>query len=87
MQRMAGVELGSERRLAVVERHGDGEHLEGRAHLEDAGGQPVDAGGIVGLARIVGVVVRLRHQRDHLAGIDVEDQAGGGLGVKFLARS
>ena len=83
LQRMAGIETRAQRRLAGIERHRDGEHLEGRAHFIDAGGQPVDAGRIVGLARIVGVVVGLRSERDHLAGIDVEHDAGGGLGLEI----
>ena len=75
-----------ERHLAGIERHRQGQRLEGRAHLVDAGGQAVDAGRIVGLARIVGVVVRHRHHGDDLAGVDVEDEAGRGLGLVLLAR-
>ena len=86
MQRMARIEARAQRHLAGVERHRHRQHLEGRAHLVDAGGQPVDAGRIVGLARIVRIVVGLRHQRDDLAGIDVEDDAGRGLGLELLAR-
>ena len=60
--------------------------MKDRAHLVDAGGEPVDAGRIVRLARIVGIVVGLRHQRDDLSGIDVDDHAGRGFGLEFLAR-
>ncbi len=75
-----------ERHLAAVERHRQSERLEGRAHLVDAGGEPVNAGRVVRLARIVGIVIRLGYERDDLAGIDVDDNAGRGLGLEFRAR-
>ena len=36
--------------------------------------------------RIVGVEVGQRHHRDDLAGVDVDDHAGGRLGLEFVAR-
>ena len=35
---------------------------------------------------LFGIEVRLRHHRDDLAGVDVGDDAGGGLRLEFLAR-
>ena len=58
--------------LAGIERHGNGEGLERRTHLVDAGGQPVDAGRIERFARIVRVEIRLRNHRDNFAGTDIE---------------
>jgi hypothetical protein len=60
LKRMAGIEGGLERDLAGVECHREGERLEGRAHLVHAGGEPVNAGRIERLARIVGVVIGYR---------------------------
>ena len=85
-QRHAHVPHRVHRRLAGIERHRQRQDLEGRAHLVDAGGQPVDARRIVGFLRIVRIEVRLRHHRDDLAGVDVEDQAGRRLGLELLAR-
>ncbi len=86
LQRMAGIDRRPERELAGVERHGERQRLERRAHLVDAGGEPVDAGGIERLTRIVGIVVRLRHHGDDLAGAHVGDDAGGGDRLELLTR-
>ena len=85
VQRAAGIVHRIERGLAGIQRHRQRQRLEGRAHLVDAGRQPVDAVGIVGLARIVRIEVRQRHHRHDFAGPDVGDEAGGRLGlVLFL---
>ena len=86
-QRAARVEGRIERDLAGVERHGDGQRLEGRAHLVDAGGEPVDVVGIERLLRIARIVVGHRHHRDDFAGTHVENEAGGGLGLELLLRA
>ena len=83
-QRHAGVEGRGERHLAGIQRHRQGQRLEGRAHFINAGRKPVDAGGIDRLARIVGVVIGERDERDHLAGAHVSEEARRGLGVEFL---
>ncbi|MGY3456969.1 hypothetical protein ACVWW5_002419 [Bradyrhizobium sp. LM3.4] len=70
--------------LAGIERHRQRERLEGRAHLVDAGGQAIDAVGVVRFLRIVGIEVRKGDHRHDLAGLDVGDDAGGGLGVVLL---
>ena len=72
--------------LAGVERHRQRQRLEGRAHLEHAGGQAVDAGRIVRLLRIVRIVVRHRDHRDDLAGPHVGDETGRGLGLVLVLR-
>ena len=86
LQRPARVERGVEADLAGIERHRERKRLEGRAHLVHAGGEPVDAGRIERLARVVGVVIRYRHHRDDLAGARVGDEAGGRLGLELVAR-
>ena len=72
--------------LPEFERHGDGERLEGRSHLEHAGGEPIDARRIERLVRIVGVVVGLRNHGDDLAAAHIEDDAGGGNRLELGAR-
>ncbi len=72
--------------MPEFERHGHGEGLERRAHLVNAGGQPVDARRIERFARIIRIVVRLRDQRDDLAGAHIEHEAGGGERVEFCPR-
>ena len=84
MQRTAGIVQGVEIGLAGIQRHRQRQRLEGRAHLVDAGGQAVDAVGIVRLLRIVRIEVGQRHHRDDLAGPDVGDEAGGRLGLVFF---
>ena len=85
VQRAARVVQRVEIGLAGIERHRQRQRLEGRAHLEHAGGQAVDAIGIVRFLRIVRIEVRQRDHRDDLAGLDVGDEAGGRLGlVLFL---
>ena len=85
-QRAARVEFGVEIHAPAIEPHRQGQRLEGRTHFIDAGGQPVDARRIVGFLRIVRIVIGFRRHGDDLAGVDVEDQAGRGLGAEFLAR-
>jgi hypothetical protein len=85
-QRHARVERRFQRYLAGIQRHRDGERLEGRSHFVDAGGQPIDARRIERLTRIVGVVIRLRHHGDDLAGAHVEDDASSGQRLEFSAR-
>ncbi len=84
VQRPARVPLRVEIVLAGIQRHRQREGLEGRAHLVDAGGQPVDAIGIVRLLGIVGIEIRQRHQCDDLAGPDIRHQAGRRLGVELV---
>ena len=85
MQRAARIVQRVEIGLAGIQRHRQRQRLEGRTHLVDAGGQAVDAVGIVRLLRIVRIEIRQRHHRDDLAGLDVGDEAGGRLGlVLFL---
>ena len=86
-QRAARIEARTERDLSGIERHRHGQRLEGRAHLEHAGGQAVNAGRIERLARIVRVVIRHRHHRDDFAGANVGDQTRGrDLDLVFLLR-
>src|SRR6266545_2902027 len=85
LQRTAGIERRFERDLTGVERHRDGERLEGRAHLEHTGGEAVDASRIEGLAWIVGVVVRHRHQRDDLTGAHISQEARSRYGLELGA--
>ena len=84
MQRPARIPQRVEIVFAAVERHRERERLEGRTHLVDAGGQAIDAIGVVRFLRIVRIEVRHRDHRDDLAGVDVGDEARGGLGVKLL---
>ena len=86
LQRATGVDRGLERELAGVERHREGERLEGGAHLVDAGGEAIDAGGVERLARIVGVVVGNRDHRDDLARAHVGEKTGHRQGLEFRAR-
>ena len=66
------------RHRAAVERHGEGEALEDRAQLEDAGRHAVEPVRLQRVDRVVGVVVGQRGHGHDLAGMDVEDDAGGG---------
>ena len=75
LQWMASIEGGFERDLAGVERHGDGERLERRAHLENTSGEAVDARRLERLARIVRVVVRHRDHRDDLTRAHIGENA------------
>ena len=84
VQRPARIPQRVETVFAGIERHRERERLEGRAHLVDAGGQAVDAVGVVRFLRIVRIEIRHRDHRHHLAGLDVGDETGGRLGVKFL---
>ena len=84
MQRPARIPQRIEIVFAGIERHREREGLEGRAHLVDAGGQAIDAIGIVRFLRIVRIEIRQRDHRDDLAGPDVGDEAGGRLGVELL---
>jgi hypothetical protein len=63
---------------AGVERHGGGEALEGRAHLEDADRGAVHLVWIERFVAIVRVVVRQRAHAENLAGLDVQDDADPG---------
>ena len=69
-----------------VQRHRDGKSLEGRAHLEHAGGQTIDACRIQRLVRIVGVVIRLRNHGDDFAGTHIQDQARGSKRLELGVR-
>ena len=81
-QAVARVDARAEIDLAGVEGHRERQRLEGRAHLIDADIDPVDARRVPGHVRgIVGIVVGQRFQRDDLAGVDVDDGPGGGLGA------
>ena len=71
--------------LPEFERHGDGERLEGRAHLEHARGQAIDARRIERLTRIVWIVIRLGNHGDDFAGMYVEHDAGGGQRLELGA--
>ena len=77
-QALARVDMRAERDLAGIERHRDGERLEGRAHFVGADVDAVDLGpvGLFGhVGRIVGIEVGQRFERDHFAGVDVENGA------------
>ncbi len=84
VQRTARIPRRVEIDLAGIQRHRQREGLEGRSHLVDAGRQAIDAIGIVRLLRVVGIEIGNRHHRDDLAGPDIGDEAGGGLGVVFF---
>ena len=95
MQRLTCVEGRGQRDLSGIERHRHGQRLEGRTHFEHAGGQPVDAVGIERFLRVVRIVVRHRHHRDHFAAAHIGDETGGGDlhfvfllgGEQFVAQS
>ena len=86
MQRATRIIERVERGLAGIQRHRQRQRLEGRTHFEHAGGQAVDTVGVVRLLRIVRIEIRQRHQRHDLAGPDVGDEAGGGLGLVLFLR-
>src|SRR4051794_20945294 len=79
----ARVEARIDGELARVERHRRGQRLEGRAHLEHADVDPVDPVLFERVDRIVGVEVGQRDEPDHLAGVDVHDGGGAGLGLEL----
>ena len=74
------------RRKPDVEHAGDGEHLEHRAHLVDAEADAVQPVLVERLLAAIGVVVGKRGERQHFAGMHVDDDAGRGLGVIGLDR-
>ena len=84
VQRAARIPHRVEVVLAGIQRHRQRERLEGRSHFVDAGGQAVDTIGVVRFLRIVRIEIRHRHHRHDLAGPDVGDEAGGGLGLELL---
>ena len=84
MQRSARIPHRVEIGLAGIERHRQRERLEGRSHFVDAGGQAVDAIGVVRFLRVVGIEIRHRNHRDDFAGPDIGDEAGRRLGLELL---
>ena len=84
--RLGGVIAAVQRRGTGVQRHRRGEDLEGRAHLVDAMGVAVEGGLHRPDAWIVGVEIRQRHHRQHLARMDVEHDPGGADGAKLRHR-
>ena len=82
-QAVARIDARAQIDLAGIERHGDRQRLEGRAHLVDADIDAVDARRVLGhVGGIVGIEVGQRLQGDDFAGVDVDDRAGAGLGAK-----
>ena len=85
-QRCACIELSVKIGLAGIQRHRQRQRLEGRSHFIDAGGQTVDAGRIVGFARIVGIVIRHGHHGDDLAGLHIGNETCRSFRLVFVFR-
>ena len=83
-QAVARVHMRAEIDLAGFERHGERKRLEGRAHFVDADIDAVDLGRILSAARIIGIEIGQRFERDHFAGVDVDDHARRSLGVEAV---
>ena len=83
-QAVARVHMRAEIDLAGFERHRERKRLEGRTHFVDADIDAVDLGRIAHVARVVGIEVGQRFQRQHFAGVDVDDHARRGLGVEAI---
>src|SRR5262249_33622363 len=60
--------------------------FEGRTHFINASGQTVKMVWVIGFAWVVWIKVRHGHDRNDLAGVDVGNQASGGLGLVLFAR-
>ncbi len=83
-QAVARVHMRAEIDLAGFERHGERKRLEGRAHFVDADIDAIDLGRILSAARIIGIEIGQRFERDHFAGVDVDDHARRRLGVEAV---
>ena len=83
-QAVARVHMRAEVDLAGFERHGERKRLEGRAHFVDADIDAVDLRRIAHVARIVGIEVGQGFERQHFAGVDVDDHARRSLGVEAI---
>ena len=68
-ERLARIEDVGQRARAGFERHREGEALEHRAQLVDAGGHAVEPVRLAGVDRVVGIEVGQRGQRQHFAGV------------------
>ena len=73
-QRLAGVVAVGHGDHAGVERHRHGKQLERRAHLVGAQRGPVEARRAGAIARVIGIEVGQRRQRQDLAVVGVDDQ-------------
>ncbi len=82
-QRVAGVIALLQVGGAIVERHGEGYRLDDGAQFEHAGRHPVDVVGLERICRTVRAEVGQRRQRQHLAGLGVEHDAGRRLGAEL----
>jgi hypothetical protein len=65
----------------IVEHAGHGEHLEHRTHLVDAEADAIEPVLLKSLLSTIWIEVGKRGQCEHLARMNIHDDAGGGLGA------
>ena len=62
-------------RHMLVQRHGEGEHLEGGAHFVGRQARAVRHGRLVKVSNVIGIKVRRIGHGEHFAGLDIGDHA------------